>query len=243
MQRPGWGGGRTRTASPMESAPLHPPRPLPLGGACLAPPPASHRRPVPRPALAPRPPKSFPSVLSLGLPGRSTRGTLGPGEPPGAGQGPARARRSRGAGTRGGGRPGGGGEGGGGRASGSGRAAGAGERCPRAVSMAVRGAAGGKPTPAPSPAASSLAPAPCSGFLSPPARPSSPATCCFCPGEPGGRPAGGRSRVTLPLHPKGRGAPGSPAGLPRSPVPPSSDFSLPFTSPSVLQILPVLLPL
>lgn len=48
----GWGGGRTRTVSPMKPVPLHPPRPLPLG-AFLAPPSASQHRPATRPTLVP----------------------------------------------------------------------------------------------------------------------------------------------------------------------------------------------
>lgn len=73
MLKTGWGGGRTRTISPMKRIPLHPPHPLPLG-VFLAPPPASHHRPVPRPTLVPLPPKSFASVPDPGLTGKRTQG-------------------------------------------------------------------------------------------------------------------------------------------------------------------------
>lgn len=78
----GWGGGRTRTISPMKRVPLHPPHSLPFG-VFLAPPPASHHRPVPRPTLVPLLPKSCPSVPDLGLTGKRTQGERGWGTPRG----------------------------------------------------------------------------------------------------------------------------------------------------------------
>lgn len=126
----------------------------------------------------------------------------------------------------------------GGRAGRWSRASGAGS----AVSMAVRGAAGGKPTPARSPAVSSppLPRPPAASSPLRPAPPPQPPAVSALENLVGGRRE--EPRDLTPSPQKARG-PVPPLESPRSPVPPSSDFSLPFTSLSVLQILPVFLPL
>lgn len=95
-----------------------------------------------------------------------------------------------------------------------------------AVSKAVLGSTRGKPTPARSSAVpSSLPPAASSP---PPNSPSSPATCCFCLENL----VGGRREELLDLTPSplSAGDPCPPWSPPDSPLPPSSDLSLPFTS-------------
>lgn len=82
--------------------------------------------------------------------------------------------------------------------------------------MAVLGAAGGKPTPAPSPAVSSP-PSPAPQQLPLPSGPPLLPSHLLCLPWRTWWAAGGRSRVTLPLHPEGRGAPYPPLESPDLP--------------------------
>ena len=230
----GWGGGRTRSSSPMKPVPRRPPRPLPPG-AFFAPPPPSPHRPVPRPALAPAPqgsPPSRPGAAAAGPRERGARRDVG--------------GRTERLGRAGGGRPGGRREEGGGRraASWSPQAAGAGEsRVGSAVSMAVLGAARGKATPALSPVVPSPLPPPTPPPPLPSGRPLLPSHLLFLPWRQ--RWVAGRREEPPDLTPSprraGRGTPFCP-GVPRTPshLPPIS--LRPSPPLSVLHILPASLP-
>lgn len=191
----GWGQDTNRLTNEAGSPPASSPPPcrrLPCPSPSKSPPSSSPPRTRPRaPRAAPcRPPTRGSRAAFLRERGAPT--DLGwAAETEGA------AGRAREAGTEvGGGREARreGGREGGGRASWSRQAAGArASRVGSAVSMAVPGSARGKTTPAlsprgPLPAAPPPVP---SRLLSPLAGPSSPATCCHCPGEHGGWREGG----------------------------------------------------
>lgn len=225
----GWGGGRTRSSSPMKPVPRRPPRSLPPG-AFFAPPPPSPHRPVPRPALAPAPqgsPPSRPGAAAAGPRERGARRDVG--------------GRTERLGRAGGGRPGGRREEGGGRRAGAGRRREPGRAASGVLSPwqcwaqpEVR-----RPRPCP-PWSPPLFPR---RLLSPSGRPLLPSHLLFLPWRPRWVARRREEPPDLsPLYPEGRGTPFRP-GVPRTPSHLPLISLRPSAPLSVLHILPASLPL